>query len=156
MTLKVIGSLPQAVDASQVIQAQLNKAGFEITLNVQEQGKFIADWRASDFDGFVSLNGGNPDPDDYFGRTFQTGGATNVFKYSNPALDTLLADGRTQTDPAKRKPIYDAAQRILACQGPVMHIAYGTLFAAAREDVQGFAPMPTRSLRTLRDAKLGK
>ena len=156
MTLKVIGSLPQAVDASQVIQAQLNKAGFEITLNVQEQGKFIADWRASDFDGFVSLNGGNPDPDDYFGRTFQTGGATNVFKYSNPALDTLLADGRTQTDPAKRKPIYDAAQRILACQGPVMHIAYGTLFAAARDEVQGFAPMPTRSLRTLRDAKLGK
>ena len=156
MTLKVIGSLPQAVDASQVIQAQLNKAGFEITLNVQEQGKFIADWRASDFDGFVSLNGGNPDPDDYFGRTFQTGGATNVFKYSNPALDTLLADGRTQSDPAKRKPIYDAAQRILACQGPVMHIAYGTLFAAARDEVQGFAPMPTRSLRTLRDAKLGK
>jgi len=156
ITLKVIGSLPQAVDASQVIQAQLNKAGFEVTLNVQEQGKFIADWRASDFDGFVSLNGGNPDPDDYFGRTFQTGGATNVFKYSNPALDKLLIDGRTETDASKRKPIYDAAQKILACQGPIMHIAYGTLFAAARDDVQGFAPMPTRSLRTLRDAKLGK
>lgn len=156
MTLKVIGSLPQAVDASQVIQAQLNKAGFEITLNVQEQGKFIADWRASDFDGFVSLNGGNPDPDDYFGRTFQTGGATNVFKYANPDLDKLLADGRMETDAGKRKPIYDAAQKILACQGPVMHIAYGTLFAAARGELQGFSPMPTRSLRTLRDAKLAK
>ena len=156
ITLKVIGSLAQAVDASQVIQAQLNKAGFDVTLNVQEQGKFIADWRASDFDGFVSLNGGNPDPDDYFGRTFQTGGATNVFKYSNPDLDQLLIAGRAETDPAKRKPIYDAAQRILACQGPIMHIAYGTLFAAARDDLVGYAPMPTRSLRTLRDAKLGK
>ena len=156
MTLKVIGSLPQAVDASQVIQAQLNKAGFDITLNVQEQGKFIADWRASDFDGFVSLNGGNPDPDDYFGRTFQTGGATNVFKYSNPALDKLLADGRIETNPAKRKPIYDAAQKILACQGPIMHIAYGTLFAATSTTLQNYAPMPTRSLRTLRNAKLGQ
>ena len=156
LTLKVIGSLQQAVDASQVIQAQLNKAGFEVTLNVQEQGKFIADWRASDFDGFVSLNGGNPDPDDYFGRTFQTGGATNVFKYSNPELDKLLNDGRVETDPAKRKPIYDAAQRILACQGPIMHVAYGTIFSAVRDDLQGYAPMPTRSLRTLREARIGK
>ncbi len=156
ITLNVLGSIQQVVDVAQVAQAQLNKAGFDVTLNVQEQGKFIADWRASNFEGFVSLNGGNPDPDDYFGRTFQTGGATNVFKYSSPEIDKLLTDGRTESDPAKRKPIYDAAQKILACQGPIMHIAYGTIFAAARDDLQGFAPMPTRSLRTLRDAKLAK
>jgi peptide/nickel transport system substrate-binding protein len=156
LTLNVLGSIQQVVDVAQVAQAQLNKAGFEVTLNVQEQGKFIADWRASNFEGFVSLNGGNPDPDDYFGRTFQTAGATNVFKYSDATVDKLLNDGRTESDPAKRKPIYDAAQKILACQGPIMHIAYGTLFAAARDDLQGFAPMPTRSLRTLRDARVGK
>jgi peptide/nickel transport system substrate-binding protein len=156
VTLNVIGSIQQAVDVAQVVQAQLNKAGFDVTLNVQEQGKFIADWRASNFEGFVSLNGGNPDPDDYFGRTFQTGGATNVFKYSNPEIDKLLADGRGETDPVRRKPIYDAAQKILACQGPIIHVAYGTLFAAARDDLQGFAPMSTRSLRSLRDARLVK
>ena len=156
LTLNVLGSMQTVVDIAQVVQVQLNKAGFDVTLNVQEQGKFIADWRASNFDAFVSLNGGNPDPDDYFGRTFQTGGATNVFKYSDPEIDRLLTAGRLEADPAKRKPIYDAAQRILACQGPIMHIAYGTLFAAVREDLQGFAPMPTRSLRTLREATLGK
>jgi peptide/nickel transport system substrate-binding protein len=137
-----------------VVQAQLNKAGFDVALNVQEQGRFIADWRASNFDGFVSLNGGGPDPDDYFGRTYQTGGATNVFKYSNPDLDKLLIGARETTDPAARKHMYDEAQRILACTGPTVNVAYGTLFAAVRDNVQGFSPMPTRSLRTLRDTTM--
>jgi peptide/nickel transport system substrate-binding protein len=151
LTLNVLGSLQLVQDLAQVVQAQLNKAGFDVALNVQEQGRFIADWRASNFEGFVSLNGGAPDPDDYLGRTFQTGGATNVFKYSNPDLDKLLIAARQTTDMTARKRMYDEAQRILACTGPIVTLAYGTLFAAVREDVQGFAPMPTRSLRTLRE-----
>jgi peptide/nickel transport system substrate-binding protein len=156
LTLNVLGSVQQVVDVAQVVQAQLNQAGFDVSLNVQEQGRFIADWRASNFDGFVSLNSGGPDPDDYFGRSFQTGGATNVFKYSNPALDKELIEARAATDPAVRKKIYDDVQRTLACTGPVVHLAYGTLFAAVRDNVQGFVPMATRSLRALRAAKLAQ
>ena len=156
VTLNVLGSLQQVVDVAQVVQAQMNKAGFDVQLNVQEQGKFIADWRAGNFEGFVSLNGGGTDPDDYFGRTFQTGGATNVYKYSNPDLDKMLIAARASTDAGARKKIYDDAQKLLACTGPVVHLAYGTLFAAVRDDVAGFAPMATRSLRTLRDAKIGR
>ncbi|HEY2131409.1 MAG TPA: ABC transporter substrate-binding protein [Acetobacteraceae bacterium] len=156
ITLNVLGSVQQVVDVAQVVQAQLNQAGFDVSLNVQEQGRFIADWRASNFDGFVSLNSGGPDPDDYFGRTFQTGGATNVFKYSYPALDKQLIEARAATDPAVRKKIYDDVQRILACTGPVVHLAYGALFAAVRDNVQGFVPMATRSLRALRATTLAK
>ncbi len=152
LTLNVLGSLQIVQDLAQVVQAQLNKAGFDVTLNVQEQGRFIADWRASNFEGFASLNGGAPDPDDYLGRTFQTGGATNVFKYSNPDIDKLLIAARQTTDMAARKRMYDEAQKALACDGPIITLAYGTLFSAVRDDMQGFSPMPTRSLRTLRDA----
>jgi len=156
VTLNVLGSLQQVVDVAQVVQAQLNKAGFDAQLNVQEQGKFIVDWRASNFEAFVSLNGGGADPDDYFGRTFQTGGATNVYKYSNPDLDKLLIDGRAEADPSRRRADYQQAQRILACTGPVVHLAYGTLFTALRSDVSGFQPMATRSLWYLREATLSK
>lgn len=154
VTLNVLGSLQTVVDVAQVVQAQMNKAGFEVTLAVQEQGKFIQDWRAGNFQAFASLNGGGPDPDDYFGRTFATGGATNVFKYSNSQLDTLLTQARASGDPAARKRMYDEAQRILACQGPAVHLAYGTQFTAVRSDVQGFAPNPTRSLRSLRKTRI--
>lgn len=154
MVINVLGSLQQVVDAAQVVQAQLNKAGFEATLNVQEQGKFIGDWRASNFEAFVSLNSGGPDPDDYFGRTFASKGATNVFKFVDPALDAQLDKARASGDPAARKAIYDEVQRTLACQGPAVHLAYGTLFTAVRADVQGFEPNPTRSLRALRQTRI--
>jgi peptide/nickel transport system substrate-binding protein len=156
LTLNVLGSLQVVVDIAQVVQAQLNKAGFDVQLNVQEQGKFIQDWRASNFEGFVSLNGGGPDPDDYFGRTYATGGATNVFKYSNPDLDKLLAGARSETDAAKRREMYNQVQKILACTGPTVNIAYGTLFTALRDDVTGFTPIATRSLRYLRETRIGK
>jgi peptide/nickel transport system substrate-binding protein len=154
VTINVLGSLQQVVDVAQVVQAQANKAGFEVTLNVQEPGRFIQDWRAGAFTAFASLNSGGPDPDDYFGRSFQTGGATNVYKYSNPALDAALTEARAATDPARRKALYDQVQRILACEGPVVHLAYGTLFTALSSTVQGFRPSPTRSLLGLRDVVL--
>lgn len=156
VTMNVLGSLKQVVDNAQVVQAQLNRAGFEVTLNVQELGKFVADWRASNFESFASLNGGGIDPDDYFGRTFATGGATNVFKYSNPALDTLLAQARAEVNPSKRKTQYDAAQKILACEGPAATLAYGTLFTALRTDVEGFVPVATRSLWYLRETRISR
>ncbi len=156
VTLNVLGSLQQVVDIAQVVQAQMNKAGFQVSLNVQEQGRFIQDWRASNFQAFASLNSGGIDPDDYLGRTFATGGATNVFKYSNPGLDKLLATARMSQDPAARKQLYDQAQQILACQGPAIDLAYGTLFTAIRSNVQGFEPDATRSLRGLRDVSIGR
>ena len=155
ITINVLGSLQQVVDVAQVLQAQLNQAGFDVELNVQEQGRFIADWRAGKFQAFASLNSGGPDPDDYFGRSFTTGGATNVYKYSDPALDKMLADARASTEQPERKRLYDQAQRMLACTGPVAHLAYGTLFTATRSDVAGFTPNATRSLRGLRETSIG-
>ncbi|HEX4171214.1 MAG TPA: ABC transporter substrate-binding protein [Acetobacteraceae bacterium] len=154
-TVNVLGSLPLVLDVAQIVQAQAGKAGFDLSLNVQEAGRFIQDWRGGNFTAFASLNSGGPDPDDYFGRTFQTGGATNVFKYSDPALDRLLIEARA-AQPDRRKALYDQVQRILACDGPVAHLAYGTLFAAQTAKLQGFRLNPTRSLLGLRDASLSK
>src|SRR5690606_12452569 len=89
-------------------------------------------------DLFVSANGGSPDPDEYFCRTFYSGSSANVFQYSNPDLDALLDEGRSLTDQAERRAVYDDIQRILACEGPVAHIAYGNLFTAVSDRVQGF------------------
>jgi peptide/nickel transport system substrate-binding protein len=98
---------------------------------------------------FASANGGSVDPDDYFFRTFRTAGSTNVFKYSNPEVDKLLDEGRTSTDTAARNAAYDRVQHILACEGPVAHIAYAELFTALRADVKGFQINANRSLASL-------
>ncbi|WP_262029062.1 ABC transporter substrate-binding protein [Microvirga sp. Mcv34] len=139
-------------DIAQVVQEQLNKAGFKVELVNQEQGQFIQDWRNSNFDLFASINAGQPDPDDYFYRTFRTGGSTNVFKYSDAEIDGLLDQARTQQDQAARKAAYDKVQQKLACSGPVAHLTYGTLFSAMNSKLQGFETMPNRSLLMLRNA----
>jgi peptide/nickel transport system substrate-binding protein len=143
-------------DIAQVVQAQLNKAGFKVELKNQELGQFIQDWRNGQFDLFASTNAGSVDPDDYFYRTFRTGGSTNVFKFADPELDKLLDSARASQDPAARKSAYDEVQRRLACSGPVAHLAYATLFTAARANVKGYAIMPNRSLSTLRDVTVGR
>lgn len=147
-TIKVVA------DLSQVLQAQLAKVGINANVNIEEFGKFVQDWRNSDFDMFVSQNGGSSDPDGYLYRTFYTGGSTNVYKYSDAEVDSLLDEGRSTTDPAARKAIYDQLQTKLACTGPVVHVAYATLFSAVTDDVQGFQQLPTRSLRYLREVSL--
>ena len=97
-------------DIAQVVQEQLNKAGFKVELKNQELGQFVQDWRNSNFDLFASTNAGSADPDDYFYRTFRTDGSTNVFKYSNPEVDALLDKARTVQDQAQRRFAANAGQ----------------------------------------------
>lgn len=136
-------------DIAQVVQAQLNKAGFKIELKIPELGAFVQDWRNSNFDAFVSTNAGFVDPDDNFYRTFRTGGSTNVFKYSNAELDKLLDAARADTNSASRKTPYAAAQKLLACDGPAAFMTYGQLFTATRDNIKGFDIVANRSLVSL-------
>ena len=143
-------------DIAQVVQAQLNKAGFKAELKVPELGAFVQDWRNSNFEAFVSTNAGFPDPDDSFFRTFRTGGSTNVFKYTNAEVDKLLDEARVEADQAKRKAAYDRVQTLLACNGPVAFMTYGQLFTAMRTNVQGFDVIANRSLVGLANTSIAK
>src|SRR5690554_4876824 len=153
-SILTFGTMQVVLDTAQVLQAQLAEVGIRANVNVAEFGAFVQDWTNSNFDMFVSLNGGSVDPDGYLHRTFITDGSTNVFQYSDPEVDEWLEAGRTTTDPAARYDIYADLQRKLACEGPVAHVAYGTLFSAVSENVEGFVQMPTRGLRYLREATL--
>lgn len=148
--LKVLGILPQIVDFSQVIQAQVAPAGFDITLNVQERGEFVQDWLNSNFTAFASLNSGAIDPDGAYYRTFHSEGSTNVFKYSSETVDALLETGRTSTDQAERQEAYAGVQAELACQGPAAFLSFSDLYALVREGVEGYTVHPLRSQYALR------
>ena len=154
MEILTFGTNKIVSDAAQVIQAQLIDAGLDVAVDVEEFGTFVQRWQNGDFDAFVSLNGGSADPDGYLYRTFHTDGATNVYEFSNTGVDTLLDQGRTQTTFDERKATYDELQESLACTGPVVHVAYGTLLSALRDEVGGFEQMPTRSLISLRNVTL--
>ena len=141
---------------AQILQQQLAAIGINLKLNIPEIGTFVQNWRNSDFDMFVSLNSGTIEPDDYFYRTFRTGGSTNVFKYSNAELDALLDAGRQETMVEKRQEIYAKVQQELACQGPAVFMTYGQIYTAMNEKVEGYTISPNRSLRSLKSVSLSE
>ena len=78
-----------------------------------------------------------------------------MFKYSNPELDALLDAGREETAVEGRRDIYKKVQATLACDGPVLFLAYGQLYTAMREAVEGYQIYPNRSLGSLKSVTLG-
>jgi peptide/nickel transport system substrate-binding protein len=75
---------------------------------------------------------------------FRTGGSWNEGSYSNARLDKLLDEGRSATDPGKRKEAYAEAQRVISDEGH-MAIAYHTQYVSAtRGAVKGYTLHPLR------------
>lgn len=143
-------------DTAQVLQAELAQAGFRAKIDSKEFGSFVQNWRNSNFDAFVSLNGGSVDPDGHLYRGLISGGSTNVFKYDDPAVDKLLEQGRASISAGSRVRTYAQLQKMVACDGPISFLAYGTLYSAARNTVKGFTPNPTRSLSSLKTTWISK
>ena len=142
------------LDMSQVLQAQLAEVGIQLNLDIQEFGAFVQNWSNSNFDAFVSQAAGAIDPDAILFRHFHTSGSANVYNYSDPNVDLLLESGQTEVDVVARRAIYEQLQVHLACQGPAVTPALGTLFSAVSEGVNGFQQVPTRSVRYLRTTTL--
>jgi peptide/nickel transport system substrate-binding protein len=151
-----IPTVPDAVQLAQVLKEQLAPAGFNVELEQVDFATFLARWRGSNFDTFVSLNAGAVDPDIQLSRHIQTGGSTNVFKFSSREIDQLLDQARVSTDMAKRAEIYTRVQRLIAEQVPFLFIAYADLFAVARTQLQGFVLSSTRTMTPLAETWLSR
>lgn len=158
VTIKMmpIPSVPEAVQIAQVLKEQLAPAGFTVEIEQVDFATFLARWRGSNFDTFVSLNGGSIDPDIHLYRHIHSGGSTNVFKFKDTAIDQLLDQGQAAADPARRRQIYGQLQRLIAERVPFLFLAYADLFAVMRTSVQGFTLTSTRSMTPLAETWMSR
>jgi peptide/nickel transport system substrate-binding protein len=159
VTIKTIvsqGEYATSVNEAQNLKAQLAKAKINLDLEVLESGAFVDRWVAGDFDAAVALNGGRPDPDGMYGRYFTSDGNLNkVAGYSSPELDRLFADGKSTTDPAARKAIYDKVSTELENNAAWIWLFTSYTYTGATSQVKGFVPMANGSLQYLRTTTLG-
>lgn len=120
------------------IDVQLRATEFASQLRDQQQGKFQ-----------MSRIGwsGRIDPDGNIHPFVTTGGGQNDGKYSNPEVDRLLNEARTIYDPAERKKRYDAAQKILQDELPIVYLYNQTVFFALRKNIEGFVINPDGMIR---------
>jgi peptide/nickel transport system substrate-binding protein len=156
-TIVETGEYATATAEAQSLQAQLEKIGINLDLQVLDAGTYVKRWLAADFDAAVALNGGRVDPDTMYNRYFTSAGNLNkVAGYSSPKLDQLFAQGRATSDVAKRKAIYTQLSKTLESQGVWVWLFTAFDYYAVTPKVHNFVPMANESLQYLRQTFLTK
>ena len=125
---------PQAVRAVQVIQAELADVGLNVELETMDAGTFLAKLREGDFQ-FAFNRTTWPDPI-ILSQMFKSPGRDQ--QYSNPALDPVLEQIETTTDPAARQEAVSTAQRMILEDAAVVPLFADQFMIAGRQAVQGF------------------
>ncbi|MGW0466336.1 ABC transporter substrate-binding protein [Streptomyces sp. NPDC003027] len=114
-------------EVAQVLQQQLQAAGFKVTLDVREYANIEADALAGKFDAFILsratvLDSG--DPAAYLYSDFAGDGSFNISQLADPAVDrALAAAATTATGDARRRAVVRAEAAVLATDAavPLLH-----------------------------------
>jgi ABC-type oligopeptide transport system substrate-binding subunit len=78
-----------------------------------------------------------PSPNDFLGILLGTGQPNNYGGWSSTAFDDAIARAIGTTDTTEARTGYDAAERIVADEVPVIPVSYGTSAALARDGLLG-------------------
>lgn len=151
------GEPPYAVNEAQVLQSQLAAIGIKLNIKTMDLKPYVDTWLAGDFDMAVAQNGGRPDPYPMYNRYFtRNGNLIEVSNFVDDELDSLLQQGRVETDPAKRKPIFQKFEQRLAEQAPWVWISSTTTYTANLDSVKGYEINPSGILFQLSKVTVGQ
>lgn len=144
------GEPPVASAEAQVLQSQLAAIGIKLNIKLMELNVYVDAWLKADFDMAVALNGGRADPYTMYNRYFTKNGRfVKVSNYVDDELDSLMQQGRIETDYAKRKVIFQKFEHHLAEMSPWIWLSSPNLYTAQQKTVHGFVPSPSGSLFSL-------
>jgi peptide/nickel transport system substrate-binding protein len=159
-TATVIGATgepPTAASDAQVLQSQLAQINVKLDIQMMELNVYVDRWLKGDFDMAVAENGGRADPYTMYNRYWtKAGNLQKVANYIDDTLDSLMQQGRAETDPAKRKEIFQKFEQHLAEVSPWIWLYSPNTYTAQTKAVSGFVPTPSGSLFGLSRVKLAE
>jgi peptide/nickel transport system substrate-binding protein len=142
---------------AEAVKEQLERVGIELDIRSYEWAAFYSDIKKGSFHLYSLAWVGILDPDILFqifhsSRFPPTG--DNRGRYSNPALDRLLEQGRGTNDQAERKQIYAQAQKILAEELPYVPLWWWKNIVVKKPTVKDFTPYPDGEMISLKRTRL--
>jgi len=141
-----------------VFQQQLRDVGIVLDIRTYEFATFFSDVTHGEFQ-LYSLRwiGGNEDPDIFeyvfHSDKFAPHGANRSY-YSNPRVDALIDQARSELDENTRKQLYAEIQRILADELPYINLWYQDNVLVHSTRVQGLTLNPSGNYDFLKTAEL--
>ena len=133
---------PVRRDTAVILQDQLKQIGIDLAIETVEWGAFLDGTARGDHEMFL-LGWGTVTRDPDYGiyelvSTSTMGSAGNRSFYSNPKVDKLLEEGRTELDPEKRKAIYKEIQEIIRKDIPMYMIIYPLQNVVTQKNIKNF------------------
>ncbi|HEY7217586.1 MAG TPA: ABC transporter substrate-binding protein [Candidatus Binatia bacterium] len=142
---------------AEAIKEQLQQVGIDLEIRSYEWATFYSDVKKGNFHLYSLAWVGVMDPDIFY-QIFHSASVPpagdNRGRYSNPALDRLLEQGRSTEDLSKRKRIYGEVQRILADDLPYVPLWWWKNVIVQTPALQNFTPYPDGDLISLKHVTL--
>lgn len=132
---------------AQLLQAMLAEAGVNLKLRPTDYAAALDAAHRGDFEVLYSGWSGRVDPDGNLHQFVTCKGNLNYGQYCNPEVDRLLDEARTKATVAERKPLYDAADKILADEDPIVYLYVQPWPYLLSKKIQGFVPYPDGLIR---------
>lgn len=144
---------PETVTTAQIIASNLEPFGIEVDIRTVDFATWLDEQNTGSFDLLMMGWLGNIDPDDFYYAQHHSEGASNAQSYANPEVDELLEAGRTETDAAQRKEIYDKASAIIAEEASYIYLYNPSVVQAWSPELTGYVARSDGAVR-FRDAVL--
>ncbi len=156
-TITTSSAYDYMVDTAVIIQELLQEVNVEAEIQLVEWGTYIDKWSNTDHQSLIGLNGGGTTPDRALYFFFHTGGAANVWGFSDEEFDSLVEQARVEVDQEARHDIYHEAQlKLVNEHAPNLFLNNPYEFYAVQDNVRNFDPTAYQAEGQFKEISLGE
>ena len=143
------------LDLEVVIEMWSQTLGIEVDIEQVEWATYLQDLDQHKFQAYAGLGwqADYPDPQDFLDILFHTESALNHGQYSNPELDAILEEARTEPDVNRRVELYHKAEEMIVEDAAWLPLWYdGERHVLIKDHVKGYriTPMIVPKLKNVR------
>jgi len=129
----------RAAREAEFIQAEEKAVGINVVIDTSAASGVES---SGQFDTALVSPTGTANTDRNLYPVFATTGLMNISGYSNPSVDLILANTRKATSPAALRTLYDAAERHILADRPIIVLYHAVKLFGISTSVAGVQPYP--------------
>ena len=142
-----VTNAPDTLRLAQALQATVADGGFELTIEPTEYSSLLDQQDRGDFEMLQLGWSGRVDPDGNITNFLASDGGQNVAGYSDPAVDALLLQAKTATEPAERVRLYGEVITAVQAADPIVYLHRERNLTGITDAVQGVQVYPDGVVR---------
>ncbi len=135
------GNPPRTTSA--IIEMWRQNLGIEVRVQQVEWATFLDDLKKYKYQAFeLGWIADYPDPQNFLDVLFHSQSLDNTTRYSNPEVDRLLEQARTEADPQRRIQLYQRAEELIVQDAPWVPLTFGKEYVLVKRWVKNYVVSP--------------